>query len=119
MLRFLVKVATGHGSDALDTTLALIRGGNGFHALHLVHDELRLIKSMPSHLKSTLDNRSQFIGIHCYYGSNDGWVPRSHFLAMKNDFPSVKAVLCKKNVPHAFVIHDSLVMAEMTLKFGI
>ncbi|RKP11730.1 hypothetical protein BJ684DRAFT_21690, partial [Piptocephalis cylindrospora] len=46
-----------------------------------------------------------------YYGSDDGWVPRSCYERMRAMHPQVRAYLCEDNLPHAFVLGHGMAMA--------
>lgn len=48
-----------------------------------------------------------------YYGSQDGWCPVKFYEDMKKDFPEGNIHLCKKGLPHAFVLYSSQEMATI------
>ncbi|KAG0174187.1 hypothetical protein DFQ29_007575 [Apophysomyces sp. BC1021] len=39
-----------------------------------------------------------------YYSENDEWAPLDHYNHMKEKFPNVHVHLCKKSLPHAFIL---------------
>jgi pimeloyl-ACP methyl ester carboxylesterase len=48
-----------------------------------------------------------------YYGTTDGWVPVSYYEDMKRRVPGVRAELCRKKLPHAFVLKHGPDMAHI------
>ncbi|XP_050999294.1 lipid droplet-associated hydrolase [Acomys russatus] len=48
-----------------------------------------------------------------YYGQKDNWCPVRFYEDMKKDFPEGNIQLCKKGIPHAFVLRCSQEMATI------
>jgi hypothetical protein len=71
------------------------------------------VKALESHLQTIMHANGDLFFF--YYGAADGWVPRSYYDVFIAEFPTIRATLCSDQIPHAFVVHHSKVMAEKTL----
>jgi hypothetical protein len=47
-----------------------------------------------------------------YFGSSDHWCPVEYYHDTKQKVPDVRAQLCSRNIPHAFVLGYSVETAE-------
>ncbi|KAI9290445.1 hypothetical protein K502DRAFT_354056 [Neoconidiobolus thromboides FSU 785] len=52
-----------------------------------------------------------------YYGENDGWSPKQHYVNMKKLIPNANIHFCDQKLPHAFVLDHSPIMAEKVTKW--
>ncbi|KAI9291390.1 hypothetical protein K502DRAFT_368491 [Neoconidiobolus thromboides FSU 785] len=52
-----------------------------------------------------------------YYGKNDGWAPEKHYVNMKELIPNANILLCNQQIPHAFILDHSSLMAKMVTKW--
>lgn len=53
-----------------------------------------------------------------YYGVDDHWCPISYYQEVFNMYnKSKKIVLCEKNIPHAFVLKNSVECANIVAKW--
>lgn len=52
-----------------------------------------------------------------YYGTSDGWVPKSYQQDMIDKFPGIDAELCKNGYEHAFVLSSSSEVGKMVAEW--
>ena len=106
---WLTLTKTANVTDAcLSATLDLINPTVIANVLFLANTELQTVLDLDYELIKTLQDRIWF-----YYGSSDQWVPTDYYQRLLSKVPKAKAELCKREIPHAFVLSDSDLMAEI------
>jgi hypothetical protein len=60
-------------------------------------------------MKEIVDLEEELFKVHLdkfiiYYGKEDGWAPLEHYYDIVSRFPGGKILLCKDDIPHAFVL---------------
>ncbi|KAJ3208890.1 hypothetical protein HDU67_006492 [Dinochytrium kinnereticum] len=113
MFRSIVAAASNQkGRDLAVTCDRLLHPRPMLHATTLGAWEMGEVKELDTDVIA--ENVSKMI---FYYSEIDMWAPRSHFEGMKEKFPNAEVYLCDQNLPHAFVIGYSDVMAAKVAKW--
>ncbi|KJE92912.1 hypothetical protein CAOG_03794 [Capsaspora owczarzaki ATCC 30864] len=107
----LVRMFMGHGEEVeiLHAVRNLICRSTISNVLYMAAHEFEEIGDWDSRvIQANLDK------LVFYYGRTDGWVPLSHFDRTRETFPAARAILCERQLKHAFVLEGgSEQMAEL------
>lgn len=74
----------------------------------LALDEMEKIRQLDEDIIKSNIHR-----LKLYYGTNDGWVPKSYQQDMLDRFPGIDAELCKHGYEHAFVLTSGPEMGKI------
>ena len=81
----IIRLMTGQSGKTLEATARLIKHPSiAKHALTLAHDEMSFIGPLEQVHDTIHKHQSK---IYAYYGANDGFVPRTHYLRSIQNYP--------------------------------
>ena len=93
-------------------TLSLINPFSVGNSLFMAHHEMQTVKALDSKLIEENLDRLSF-----YFGRTDHWCPKEYFYDIKKNFPSLDARLCENGYSHAFVLGESVHMADVVAEW--
>ncbi|KAJ1338967.1 hypothetical protein BSLG_006106 [Batrachochytrium salamandrivorans] len=107
----IVGAITGMQGQILQVTARMLRSPtNVSNAMYLGACEMDQIRDLV-HREALIQHADKFI---LYYGAEDGWSPVSHYEEMRKVLSCAQVMLCRRGIPHAFVIEHSDLLAKMT-----
>lgn len=95
-----------------EATLGLIHPFTSANSLMMAHYEMQTVKELDTNLVEENLSKLSF-----YFGRTDAWCPQEYFYDMKTRFPTVDARLCENGYSHAFVLGESVHMAELVAEW--
>lgn len=93
---------------AIEGTLKLLSPSAVMNILYLANIEMQTVVEADHQLIETHLRKLSF-----YYGASDHWCPRSYHDDMKKRFPEADIYLCSAGHEHAFVLKNSVEMADI------
>lgn len=91
-----------------DATLSLFNPFTLANSLYLAHNEMQIVRELDENL---IKENAELLSF--YFGRTDAWCPQEYFYNMKTRFPSVDARMCENGYSHAFVLGESVHMADL------
>ena len=113
LLKSLIRLWIGSSSPdgCVDASVDLINPEVIRHILFLADTELQTVLDPDYELLNQVKDK-----LWLYYGSNDPWVPLEYHKNLVENVPGIHAEVCKHDIPHAFVLNQSCLVAEIVSK---
>lgn len=94
--------------SAVEATLRLINPSCVYNSIYLARHEMKEVMTADHDLIEKHKDKLMF-----YYGTSDHWCPLEYAHDMKKAHPDADIHICERGYQHAFVLKDSVGMAEL------
>ena len=95
----LIGLKVSKSTHCLQSTLDLVNGVSVANVLFMAYTELVEVNEPDIVCLKKFSDKIRF-----YNGSHDPWCPLEYVDSLKLKVPEIHVEVCKKNIPHAFVL---------------